>query len=1034
MMLIIGQKLDGAYQQNIRRQVPENNWGEGDYRYPNQEQRAELAINVYQVALRPRSINRNNNIYNQFVTLINNTNLGADIVRPIEDLYRRIVGEISLTNLSRIVTELYNTYANENRNGNRVNRRLLGTLENILREINNLQEERSNDPLAIASDEADRLIEQSYVSPEMQYAVFSYVHNYLFEINVVTGKVAYMPTVDQIIAGKYDDETDIADAGIDAPGRLNALHAALEATRTAKFLAGLEVAYANPRNIQFAPTLSQSLVSFMPAIDQNLINALNNREANILNALQFTPGYNSVWSWIPKNIISMFSYNTNQTRANIVNAPHLEFIINQDDLNYRNHVVNISDAIMKNIIKNYDYKEKINAQEAAILLFKQCFIAQQNFNNNDWPLFCTPPRSPISAANYVFDRFEIGGNRYAHNIDQICNEIVRQARMHPHNPDQAHILLLQIRKAIQTAMFIANKNSNFNIVYTFPSAVTKYLNDIVYHLSLYDHKLDGLCQDPTLGATAADQARGKLWNAITMIVTVGVTVGVAAVAYKGIVAGGKAVNNAVNNFFAPAPQPDKPGVKQQSNSPITISDETIARLANGTPAMNALNNNLINLNVNNLTANQIDLQNQISSNTDRINALQNSNNTGNATIVNSPESDKGENTIGTIATTGNILSDSIKSFNNLFVPPAKTSEKISQLNAQYASVQTQLIQTEKEYANIKSKGLHNPEVVKVEEKIDELKVQLDAIRQHNDEQKALEDSGALDTQPPKNLPMNLMYPTTKTQDQLRKDLAATKLATKDLATKDLATKELAANLEQTNDDTNPIIRYLMQSFHPLDSKFFTESKTVPDWQVGGDAENYGGSNISINDAITTLNILAPIGVAKAGYNVAKTGITAAGGKLGLINPTKDAVIVGGKIVNKQLLPLPTYTGPAAGKAIVDAPKQTALQLAKGNSTAGVYSKKTTQLLLPAGKPPMAPLPVGLTGIATTGLLATAPGASDIASDSHFYTENKIQALAPTYGIESLFAQPEVINMDAQLALPEHIDLSPESAMQPPASA
>jgi hypothetical protein len=230
--------------------------------------------------------------------------------------------------------------------------------------------------------QADKLIELSYFSPEMQQAVLACVGK-SFKVNVVTGKVQNIPTVAQIIASQPVENTT----------KLNALYASLEATRIALFLAGLNVAYDNPKYVFFAPNISSNL--FMPAIDPELKKALNDREADILAALQENPDYlhwYNVSSWIPEDVVSMFTVTNKKLQADVTQLLNstlnpLEFNPDINNLEAQSNFVTISGNTLKELMKHFNYKQKVNPQQAANLLFKQCFIAQQIFDNDSMQQF-----------------------------------------------------------------------------------------------------------------------------------------------------------------------------------------------------------------------------------------------------------------------------------------------------------------------------------------------------------------------------------------------------------------------------------------------------------------------------------------------------------------------------------------------------------------------------------------------------------------------------------------------------------------------
>lgn len=466
-------------------------------------------------------------VKNQFRTILNRSQ-GYD-----EDEYQNIA-ENNILSLARDLLQRNAINYNE----------LLSMLESLRPEyrttgksfilhnaIEKIQRFSQQNTRAIEKPQANKLIEQSYFSPEMQYAVLACV-NKEFKVNVVTGKVENLPTVLDIVNSSPTDNTI----------KINGLHAALEAVQVARFYAKLNIAYDNPAYVFFAPTLSSNLF-LMPSLDEELEEQLTNYEKDIKTALQQIPEYNSVWSWIPTDLVNMFTITSRgETTQQIIQESKLEFnadINNLDKRTYPGNFVTIAGSTLKDVIKNFDYKQKVNVQQAANLLFKQCFIAQQTFPKQDWPLYCTPLGNTVTASNYIFDRFEVTRTKinsqtnsqfeqinkqsiqptYAENIDELCNIIAQSANIAPHNQLQAHLLFLRIRKAIQTAMYIANKNSNFYIGYILPPAITKYLDGIVQQLILYDQKLSALCKNQQLGATKDDLLRDKIWNNITGVAT-----------------------------------------------------------------------------------------------------------------------------------------------------------------------------------------------------------------------------------------------------------------------------------------------------------------------------------------------------------------------------------------------------------------------------------------------------------------------------------------------------------------------------------
>ncbi|MDP3788134.1 MAG: hypothetical protein Q8Q60_02305 [Candidatus Chromulinivorax sp.] len=503
-------------------------------------------------------------IYNEFADLIDNN-------QSIASLYYKIaiIDEMNLDDLEQIIYKLLNTYENNEE----IDSQIIKMLKKNLKDIYGIQQFKKDNP---TYDQAELLIAQSYVSPETQYAILQYVNNDPFTINVITGKIQKIPSIDRIILGKLNDNNDKeVDSFIDQRGRLNALHAALESVKLAQFVAGLNVAYANPEYLKFAPKISSNYL--MPPLDPNLIEFLNQREQQLIEALG---NYNSWgswvwnWSWIPTSLTNMFT---------ILNQPdhgltaHMKNKVKLNDINNAANFVAIPDKTMKEIVKHYDYKQIVDHKKAAELLWKQCFIAQQNIMGSDWPIYCSTKQSSISATHYIFDTLEIDGSQI-HTLDALCNHIRQAVHKETHSPRQAHTLLLQIRKAVQTAMFIANKNSSYNIGYQLPTIITQSLDKIVGELNLYDQKLNNLCQNDSLGAIKSDQAR--TWNAISAILTAGIALGGTVAA----VIGGTSALNYGYNYLAGSPSKES---KNSAASTQATPDQNM--ITTDDPAHSVLN-------------------------------------------------------------------------------------------------------------------------------------------------------------------------------------------------------------------------------------------------------------------------------------------------------------------------------------------------------------------------------------------------------------------------------------------------------------
>lgn len=314
---------------------------------------------------------------------------------------------------------------------------------------------------------SEQLILDSIVTLEMQFFIWKAIHpDYMFSINKESKKTAYQENF-------KTNPGIITEIKKNSSIKKEALHAALEAIRIAKFTAAIDVAYDNPTYLFFAPQLSSTFL--IPSINQELIEKLNEYEKEIKAKLSEITGinpFNILWSWIPQGISNLFF--TNQYHQTLSKNYNLQ--------GYTSY----SDTEMATIIKANDYKQKTNPKEAANLLWKQCLVAQNNYKH----LYKKQNHiSPI----YIYDEIA--------DFNEFCHITINNNRI---SNSTKHIELLQTRKAVQTALFIANKNSVFYLGYILPTIITQYLDGVIEQLMIYDQKLSNLCKDPRYGATADD--------------------------------------------------------------------------------------------------------------------------------------------------------------------------------------------------------------------------------------------------------------------------------------------------------------------------------------------------------------------------------------------------------------------------------------------------------------------------------------------------------------------------------------------------
>lgn len=341
-----------------------------------------------------------------------------------------------------------------------------------------------SDPLA-----AERLTLESYITPEMQWEILSILDQDFATINRFTGDMQGILSIDDLLAVIYQKLQSPINAEQKETLK-NGLRTMLEATEIALFVANAEAAQKDPRFILYQTVNSQLLAS------------LNSQKQNLQSVLKTINGIqvgeqSSYFSWIWGS-----SDTTNTTKEPIVDSRITVTIDPQSP------TVTIPAELMASIIKNNDYKQMQNPIQAANLLFKQCFIAQQHHLKDLYRIgkIRINLQSPVSAHNYIYTNFPD-----FYNICQIAKNLVpgNQYRtdlqsMPSPEQQQAHLLLQHARQAIQTAVYIANKKSDINLGYLLPQFIKSRLDAILNQLLEYDAQINALCKDAKLGATLDD--------------------------------------------------------------------------------------------------------------------------------------------------------------------------------------------------------------------------------------------------------------------------------------------------------------------------------------------------------------------------------------------------------------------------------------------------------------------------------------------------------------------------------------------------
>ena len=345
----------------------------------------------------------------------------------------------------------------------------------------------------LLSNTIANLTKESYVTPDMQWAVLSLNNPQNMIINATNGAVQNIPSIDELIS-KISKELSpyLNNTQLDPYKR--ALYAMLEATEIASTLVAIKSAYQDPDFVN----------------RQDLRDALQTQKDSIQNILKKANAINQSYSsWI-----FGVSGPAKAPKLGVIDPQKIYFF------GLNSTTITIPASLMPSIIQLQDYKEHLDATTAANLLFKQCFIAQQAHQSNP---IAINQENPLIAQNYVYQNFP---NIYTKHLNKypICEGILNL------HPSLRRARLLHVRQAIQIALFVANKKSNFNIGSQY---LTSFFDGVVSELMKYDAYVATLCKNPEYGATNADIAQGTEWSTMSKVLAAGgviaVAVGTAAV-------------------------------------------------------------------------------------------------------------------------------------------------------------------------------------------------------------------------------------------------------------------------------------------------------------------------------------------------------------------------------------------------------------------------------------------------------------------------------------------------------------------------
>lgn len=325
---------------------------------------------------------------------------------------------------------------------------------------------------------AEQLIEESLRGPKEQATVlFFYKAPFvidritrmpvLYTINgeqvIQNNKQQMLPTVNQIL-----QTIDLSSLSYESQEKtIEVLEIYLRAIDEAKQVAAIEAYFdANSQNYYFYQTANATLTDLLDTQAKAIRSKLD-----------------AVKKASPSAPEEGFNYDKNHIEKSIKSHNKNHIIFNKSEVN--------------EIIENNDFRDKVkngNFLEAATLLFQQCFIAQQQHLKDKVRFGSFGKESKeVKKNEYIFEHFP--------NFKALCNIAQKIA-----NKDKktANALLKDINQAVQTALYIAKKESNYYIT-------TDPLVKILYDM----HKeVDAYCINPEYGATPADINRNAMWSAL----------------------------------------------------------------------------------------------------------------------------------------------------------------------------------------------------------------------------------------------------------------------------------------------------------------------------------------------------------------------------------------------------------------------------------------------------------------------------------------------------------------------------------------
>jgi len=338
---------------------------------------------------------------------------------------------------------------------------------------------------------ANDLVANCYISVDMQDAVLSLFDKAVI-INAQTGKVKGLPNIEAVI----DKSVRFSNVAGYKNKITRALRAAYQAVEIAIFIASTEQLYSQKNYIYNSQNNNRfiAILKEKKGLLENLLFEINPTWSQ--NIWKTINPWNLFGKGSPKNVMHDHVETTPETTLN-QNLESDDLLLTKDDLVLTK--TEIQRLLSNNNINNaHNYKLISLPKNQADLLFEQCFIAQQHhtyfaqFANLDITSPSYRPARAITVPSII---------EYAQKLED--RDLLT-----------LHQLLLDTRLAIQTALDIATRNSDY-----IGSSILNpvYIRDpLVAQLQSYDAIIAKLISDPMYGADNYDRFYAPMRDYITL--------------------------------------------------------------------------------------------------------------------------------------------------------------------------------------------------------------------------------------------------------------------------------------------------------------------------------------------------------------------------------------------------------------------------------------------------------------------------------------------------------------------------------------